>query len=68
MLFRAKIAATFAISAMLPVIVLAAPELVAANACAGNCRDAHNQCRIRTKNSPSCDAQLQACLQGCLRK
>jgi len=38
-----------------------------ADDCAGQCRAHHNQCRIQTKGSPSCDAQLQACLQSCLK-
>lgn len=65
---RVKIAALPALVALLPVIVQAGEQVALANACADNCRSAHNQCRIKTKNSPSCDAQLQACLQGCLRK
>ncbi len=39
-----------------------------ANSCTAQCRAAHNQCRIATKGSPSCDAQLQACLSRCLRR
>jgi len=39
-----------------------------AGGCAAQCRDQHNRCRIATKGSPSCDAQLQACLQGCLSR
>ena len=38
------------------------------NACVAACRAAHSDCRIRSKGSPSCDAQLQACLQGCLKR
>jgi hypothetical protein len=38
------------------------------NSCASACRAAHNECRISTKGSSSCDAQFQACLQGCLRR
>lgn len=38
------------------------------NACAAKCRAQHNQCRIRTKGSPSCDAQLSSCLQSCRRR
>ncbi|MDX2289449.1 MAG: hypothetical protein NW217_11590 [Hyphomicrobiaceae bacterium] len=39
-----------------------------ANSCAAGCRAAHNQCRIATKGNRSCDARLQACLSGCLRR
>jgi hypothetical protein len=35
------------------------------NACAAQCYAQHNQCRMATKGSPSCDAQLTACLRGC---
>ena len=38
------------------------------NACAASCRSAYNDCRIATKGSASCDAQFQACLQGCVRR
>ena len=38
------------------------------NACASTCRSAYNDCRIATKGSASCDAQFQACLQGCVRR
>jgi len=44
------------------------PACAQGNACAANCRAAHNQCRIATKGSPSCDAQLRACLQSCTRR
>ncbi len=39
-----------------------------ANQCAAKCRAQHNQCRIKTKGSSSCDGQLQRCLQSCLRR
>ena len=35
------------------------------NQCAAQCYGQHNQCRLATKGSPSCDAQLTACLRGC---
>lgn len=35
------------------------------NQCAAQCYAQHNQCRMATKGSPSCDAQLTACLRGC---
>jgi hypothetical protein len=38
------------------------------NACASACRAAHNECRIATKGSSSCDAQFAACMQGCLKR
>ena len=36
--------------------------------CVSSCRAAHSDCRLRTKGSSSCDAQLQACLQSCLKR
>jgi len=38
-----------------------------ANSCAAGCRAQHNQCRIATKGSPACDAQLNQCLRSCLK-
>lgn len=60
-----------ALAAGLVLLTLArdgAPPAHANNSCAASCRAAHSQCRISTKGSPSCDAQLQSCLQGCLSK
>ena len=37
-----------------------------ANSCQQSCRAQWNQCRIATKGSSSCDAQLQACMQACI--
>lgn len=39
-----------------------------ASACAQACYNRHAQCRIATKGSPRCDAQLRQCLKGCLRR
>jgi len=36
-------------------------------ACVNSCRAQNNQCRVATKNSPSCDSQLQSCLDSCRR-
>ena len=43
----------------------AAIDLAQADQCVQQCRNAHNQCRIATKGSPSCDSQLQACMDSC---
>lgn len=66
---------TIAGGAMLALIAgLYAASLVAvtgpasANQCASACYAAHSQCRVSTKGSPSCDAQLSRCLSGCGRK
>lgn len=54
---------------LLASVTVASSEGSSPNACAGSCRDAHNKCRIVTKgNSSRCDAQLQACLQGCMKR
>jgi len=56
----------FAVAASIGTLFAASDA--SANACAASCRAQHNQCRISTKGSPSCDAALQRCLQGCLRR
>lgn len=43
----------------------ATQELAQADQCVQQCRSDHNQCRIKTKGSPSCDSQLQACMDSC---
>jgi hypothetical protein len=59
-----------AVAALIAVLAggatLAAEAL--ASACAAGCRAQHNQCRISTKGSSSCDARLQQCLQSCMRR
>jgi hypothetical protein len=40
-------------------------ELAQADQCVQQCRSDHNQCRISKKGSPSCDSQLQACMDSC---
>jgi uncharacterized membrane protein len=44
------------------------PVQAQGNACVSSCKASHNQCRIATKGNSSCDAQLQSCLQSCIRK
>jgi uncharacterized membrane protein len=46
----------------------AVPVQAQGNACVSSCKASHNQCRIATKGNSSCDAQLQSCLQSCIRK
>lgn len=36
--------------------------------CVTQCRAAHSQCRVQSKSSQACDAQLQSCLQSCLSR
>ena len=45
-----------------------APVVVAEDSCANACQAEHNQCRVTTKGSPSCDAARQRCLQSCIAK
>jgi hypothetical protein len=64
-----QVIAVVAVAAMLGATALLATAIEAsANACASNCRAQHNQCRIATKGSSSCDTRLQQCLQRCLRR
>ena len=37
-----------------------------ADACTDACRAKHNDCRVQTKGSPQCDAQVNACVQQCV--
>jgi hypothetical protein len=62
----AVVALVFTASASLTTVV--SPAAAQGNACVATCKSSHNQCRIATKGSASCDGQLQACLQGCLKK
>ncbi len=52
---------------LLALLALGMPSLwvAEANQCVQQCRAAHNQCRIATKGSPSCDGQLQSCMDRC---
>lgn len=49
-----------------PVPAEATPFELAEASCASLCRQRHNQCRISTRGSARCDADLQRCLKGCL--
>lgn len=53
---------------LLGVSQLIVREDASANQCASACYAAHNQCRVASKGSPSCDAQLSRCLSGCGRR
>ena len=44
-----------------------APVIVAQDgSCANACQTQHDQCRVQTKGSPSCDVARQRCLQACI--
>lgn len=45
-----------------------APPVVLAQdgSCASVCQTQHDQCRVATKGSPSCDTARQRCLQACI--
>lgn len=46
---------------------VSAPVVVAQDAsCANACQASHDQCRVATKGSPSCDTARQRCLQSCI--
>ncbi len=65
---RMKFAAPIAVLLLLLPVTVARGEGSSPRQCAADCRAGHNQCRMATKNSPSCDAKLQNCLQSCLRR
>jgi hypothetical protein len=48
--------------------VVVQPAFAQGSACVSACKADHNQCRVASKGSASCDAQLQSCLQSCLKK
>jgi hypothetical protein len=50
------------------VMTTATPAHAQGNACVASCKASHNQCRVATKGNASCDAQLQACLQACIKQ
>lgn len=52
--------------ALFAVMLASMVTLARADGCAGSCRASHNDCRVRSKGSPQCDAQLQACVQSCV--
>lgn len=46
---------------------ISSPLVVAEDtSCASACQAQHDQCRVSTKGSPSCDAARQRCLQTCI--
>ena len=46
---------------------ISAPVTVAQDtSCASACQARHDQCRVATKGSQSCDVERQRCLQACL--
>ena len=49
-----------------PNMTLRGAMVVVEASCASLCRQRHNQCRISTRGAPTCDADLQRCLKGCL--
>jgi hypothetical protein len=51
---------------LLTTLALAATFSAEANSCQQSCRASWNQCRIQNKGSPSCDGQLQSCMQACI--
>jgi hypothetical protein len=52
--------------AVLGIVLMTGAPSAFANSCQQSCRAQWNQCRIATKGSSSCDAQLQACMQACI--
>ena len=44
-----------------------APPAQAQNACSASCRAAYGSCYKSTQDRSRCQAQLQRCLEGCIR-
>jgi hypothetical protein len=62
---RTTWAAAMAAVAAAVLATLALGGGASANDCGSACRKAYNQCRIATKDSPSCEAQFTRCMQSC---
>jgi hypothetical protein len=60
--FKTTVAVLVVFSLMITTGMMAAR----ADACADACRAKHNECRVQTKGSPQCDAQVNACVQQCI--
>jgi uncharacterized membrane protein len=60
--------AMLALAAGPAVMTTVTPAQAQGNACVASCKASHNQCRVATKGNASCDAQLQACLQTCIKQ
>jgi anti-sigma-K factor RskA len=59
--------AALGVTAMATLTTTTTPAVAQGNACVSACNSQHNQCRIATKGSSSCDSQLQACLRACIK-
>jgi hypothetical protein len=55
-------------AAVLTGLGLVSIDQASANSCLAGCQSARNNCRIATKNSPSCEQEFTRCLQGCRKK
>jgi hypothetical protein len=62
---KSMITAVVAVAALALLLVAVGGERADANPCASACYAQHNQCRISSKGSPSCDAALTKCLSSC---
>jgi hypothetical protein len=47
--------------------LLPAPPVAAQNACSAQCRSAYGSCYKSSQDRPKCQAQLQRCLEACIR-
>jgi hypothetical protein len=61
------LAVAFGVTTFATLTATATPAVAQGNACVSSCNAAHSQCRIVTKGSSSCDAQLQVCLRACIK-
>jgi hypothetical protein len=62
------LAAVAVVAALLAVSgLIATRPAEAEGGCGENCRSQYNQCRIREKGSPSCEAAFTSCMQTCIK-
>lgn len=55
-------------TASAPVRILRLAQGGSNESCVAACRNAYNQCRMATKDSPACAARQDACLRACLSR
>lgn len=57
-----------AVAAVAAVLAAAIVPEAAAYDCGSACRQAFNQCRIKTKDASSCESEYTSCLQSCRKR
>lgn len=64
--FRLALAAAAVVAVLVGLTGDSTCGIAQSGSCRSVCLQQYNQCRISSKGSPSCDAQYQSCLQGCV--